>query len=229
MEIILFLLLALGFGVGFLYWRMVWFFRNPPRHPPLGDGILSPADGTVVYAHRVEPNAEVVVIKQGVKATITDIVREDEATAKLIVGIFMSPFNVHYNRAPLSGHIDLIRHYPARGGNLYMAQMHLRILLRWLPLYAGSLHIVQNERTVTRIIGNYRGTPLAGYVVQIGSRGVHGIESFLEEGEAVERGAVFGMIRIGSQVDLVIPWREGMKLLVQPGQKVRAGESIIIE
>ncbi len=222
------LLIALGCGAVFLYWRTIWFFRNPSRIVPTAAGILSPADGTVVYAHRVGPGKEVVVVKQGVKASITDIMREDEPAEKLIVGIFMSPFDVHYNRAPLAGCIDLIRHYPAHGENLFMTIMQLRILLRWFPLYLGSMHILQNERTVTRIVGQYRGERLACYVIQIGSRGVHGIESFFRERDIVERGETFGMIRIGSQVDVVIPWREGMDLLVRPGQKVRAGETIVV-
>lgn len=62
----------------FLYWRYIWFFRNPPRIiPPEGSGILSPADGTVVYVKEVSPNEEVLTIKQGVKATLHDIARED--------------------------------------------------------------------------------------------------------------------------------------------------------
>jgi phosphatidylserine decarboxylase len=65
--------------------------------------------------------------------------------------------------------------------------------------------------------------------VQIGSRGVNGIESHYAVGDPVERGAVFGMIRIGSQVDLVVPAREGFSVKVAPGDTVRAGETILIE
>jgi phosphatidylserine decarboxylase len=48
-------------------------------------------------------------------------------------------------------------------------------------------------------------------------------------GDRVERGAVFGMIRIGSQVDLIVPAREAMSIRVQPGDTVRAGETILID
>jgi phosphatidylserine decarboxylase len=47
-------------------------------------------------------------------------------------------------------------------------------------------------------------------------------------GEEVGKGKIFGMIRIGSQVDLVLPYERGMKILVQPGDRVRAGETILI-
>ena len=49
-----------------LFWRYVWFFRDPPRTPPAVPGIVSPADGTVVYVRRVRSGEDVVVIKQGV-------------------------------------------------------------------------------------------------------------------------------------------------------------------
>ena len=97
----------LALAAGFLYWRYVWFFRNPPRVPPPGENIVSPADGTVVYIRIVKPHQEVVTIKQGLSARLTDIVREDLDQPKLSIGIFMSPFNVHYNRIPLAGRVDI--------------------------------------------------------------------------------------------------------------------------
>jgi phosphatidylserine decarboxylase len=222
-------ILLLALLAAFVYWRQIWFFRNPPRTPPAAEGILSPADGTVVYVKPVMPGEDVVVIKEGLAATVKDILKEDERDPKIVVGIFMSPFDVHYNRAPLPGRVSMIRHHPAEGENLYMGMMHLRTLLNWLPLHAGSPHIVQNERTVTRFDGEHRGAPLPAYVVQIGSRGVNGIESHYAVGDRVARGAIFGMIRIGSQVDLIVPAREGMSIRVQPGDTVRAGETILID
>jgi phosphatidylserine decarboxylase len=183
----------------------------------------------VVYVKRVGPGEDVVVIKQGVRATVKDIAREDDGAPKLVIGIFMSPFDVHYNRAPLAGRIGFVRRYPANGGgNLSMGQMHWRTLFGIEPLYEGSMHIVQNERAVTRIRGEYRGAPMSVYVVQIGARAVHGIDSFVAPGSPVARGATFGMIRIGSQVDLIVPWREGLEPKVRPGDRVRAGETILV-
>ncbi|HWR88304.1 MAG TPA: phosphatidylserine decarboxylase [Acidiferrobacterales bacterium] len=216
-------------AAGFLFWRYVWFFRDPPRIPPQEQGIVSPADGTVVYARIVAPGEEVVTIKQGVSATVKDILREDLGRHKLVVGIFMSPFDVHYNRAPLTASIGFIRHHPALSANVHMGPMHLRTLIGRSPYYANSMHIVVNERTVTHFDGEYRGAPASLYVVQIGARTVNGIDSYYQVGQRVERGKTFGMIRIGSQVDLIMPWREGFALQVQPGDKVRAGETILIQ
>ena len=220
--------LVLAMLGGYLYWRYVWFFRNPERVPPPGESIVSPADGTVVYVSKVEPRQEVIMIKQGLAATLTDIVREDLTAPKILIGIFMSPFSVHYNRAPLPGWIKFIRHHPARLKNYCMASMHWRTLLKRAPFYENSRHIVANERTVTNVAGQFKGETISYYVVQIAGKSVRGIDSYFKPGEQVSKGEVFGMIRIGSQVDLVVPLRPEMSIMVQPGDKVRAGETVLI-
>ncbi len=68
-----------------------------------------------------------------------------------------------------------------------------------------------------------------GYIVQIAGKSVHGIDSYVKPGQGLAKGDIFGMIRIGSQVDLVVTWVPGMRLRVQPGDKVYAGETILIE
>jgi phosphatidylserine decarboxylase len=227
--VIVFLLITtILLGGGYLFWRYVWFFRNPTRVPPPGENIVSPADGTVVYVSRVEPQQDVITIKQGVGARLTDIVREDLAWPKILVGIFMSPFNVHYNRVPLSGRVEFVHHHPPLLKNHCMAPMHWRTLLKWRPLYRNSLHILSNERTVTKLWGEFMEKALPYYIVQIAGKSVRGIDSYVQVGQHLEKGSTFGMIRIGSQVDLVVPQVSGMKVVVKPGDKVRAGETIII-
>ncbi|HEX6828939.1 MAG TPA: phosphatidylserine decarboxylase [Burkholderiales bacterium] len=75
----------------------------------------------------------------------------------------------------------------------------------------------------------YLGEPLSCYVAQIGARTVNGTDSYFRKGDRVERGQTFGMIRIGSQVDLIVPWRPGLEARVLPGDRVRAGETILIQ
>jgi phosphatidylserine decarboxylase len=224
------LVLVLVFaGSAFLFWRYVWFFRNPYRAVPPGENIVSPADGTVVYVKHQVGNEEVVVIKQGLSARIEDIVREDVASGKTLIGIFMSPFDVHYNRAPMAGKVARVTHYPGRTANLHMGPMHIRTLFNRRPLYKNSVHIVENERTVTRITGRFRGLDVSCHVVQIAGKSVNGIDSYIPPGGEVAKGQIFGMIRIGSQVDLVFPHLEGTSTKVNPGDKVLAGESILLE
>lgn len=214
---------------GYLFWRYVWFFRNPSRVIPRTECVVSPADGTVVYVKEVKSNDDVIVIKQGVSATVKDIVREDVEAPKLLIGIFMSPFDVHHNRAPISGNVEKITHHDPRPRNLDMGPMHARTLFNRPPFYQNSRHIVVNERRVTRIKGMFKGTETRCYVVQIAGKTVHGIDSYKPEGASVEKGEIFGMIRIGSQVDVVLPLRSDMRIKVQPGQKVLAGESILLD
>ena len=219
---------ALAAGFAFVYWRYVWFFRNPPRSPPRHEGILSPADGTVVYVRKVAADEPVISVKRGVQIRVPDILRGDLGGTCLVIGVFMSPFDVHYNRAPVDGRVVSVRHYPATGRNLHMGSMHLRTLLKRPPYHAGSLHIGRNERSVTRIEGLYGGRALPCYVVQIAGGSVRGIDSYVAEGQSIQRGAAFGMIRVGSQVDTILPWMDDMEIRVHPGQKVRAGETLLV-
>lgn len=214
----------------YLFWRYVWFFRNPHRDiPPDGSGILSPADGTVVYVKQMQPQESVINIKRGMKATLNDITREDLTRPKIVLGIFMSPFNVHYNRSPVSGTVRFIRHYPATVENACMFAMHMRTLLKRLPLYKNSTHIIHNERTITKIDGLHHGKEIGCYVVQIAAKSVSGIDVYVKENQQVKAGEVFGMIRIGSQVDLVVTQLDGMNVKVSPGDRVRAGQTVLIE
>ena len=139
-TIVLPTIILLGFVVLcaslYLFWRHVWFFRNPQRIiPPEGTGILSPADGTVVYVREMKPRESVINIKHGMQATLNDITKEDINRPKILIGIFMSPFNVHYNRIPVSGKIRFIHHHPASVENVCMFSMHLRTLFKRPPLY----------------------------------------------------------------------------------------------
>ena len=222
-------LIAFLLLLSYLFWRHVWFFRNPSRRVPPGEHIVSPADGTVVYVERVPANTPVISIKKKRALSIADIVREDLNEMKVLIGVFMSPFDVHYNRAPISGQVEFIHHHPAALKNQHMGSMHWRSILRRHPIYEHSSHLIHNERTVTRISGLFKGHALSCYVVQIAGGSVRGIESWVETGRRVDKGQVFGMIRVGSQVDVVVTWKEAMFIKVKPGDRVVAGESVLIE
>ena len=82
---------------------------------------------------------------------------------------------------------------------------------------------------MTKINGTRDGATLPCYVVQIAAMTVAGIDSYVRPGDRVGRGEILGMIRIGSQVDIIVPWREGMNIRVRPGDRVRAGETILVD
>ncbi|MDQ3854770.1 MAG: phosphatidylserine decarboxylase, partial [Chloroflexota bacterium] len=83
--------------------------------------------------------------------------------------------------------------------------------------------VFENERATTIIERD----DLQVAVVQIASRLVRQIATFVREGQDVTLGQRIGVIRLGSQVDLVVPAREDLKVTVQPGQRVTAGTAII--
>jgi phosphatidylserine decarboxylase len=213
----------------FLFWRYVWFFRNPARHPPAGESLLSPADGTVVYVKRFQAGEEVLSIKSGVAARLDEIAPSDLTGARLLIGVFMSPFDVHYNRAPIAGRVEWVRHHPARGRNAHMTSMHWRTLLGIQPFHRESPHVFQNERTVTKFHGLLGHHPIDCFVIQIAGGSVRGIDSYFQEGAMVSRGEIFGIIRVGSQVDVLVPALGSMRVRVKAGDRVRAGETILID
>ena len=127
------------------------------------------------------------------------------------------------------GVVAATKQYPAEGKNFHMGSMHWRSVFRRLPISLFSRHILHNNRAVTRFRGVFRGDDISCYVVQIGGGSVHGIDVFKPVGEPVEQGEIFGMIRVGSQVDLILPDLPGMSVCVAPGDRVVAGETVLVQ
>jgi phosphatidylserine decarboxylase len=163
------------------------FFRDPERFVPTDENIMvSPADGKVIIAE-----------------TVTDDTFTQGQAYK--VSIFMNVFNVHVNRAPMSGTVEQIQYRP---GKFYAADSE-----------KGAL---QNEYCGV-ILRTESGQKMA--FVQIAGLIARRIICWLEPGDSVKKGRRFGLIRFGSRVDLYLPLEA--ELLVQVGQKVRSGETPI--
>jgi len=172
---------------GFIFFGLVVaFFRYPifevkknPNH------FLSPADG------------EVVVIE---KVMETEYYNEE----RLQVSIFMSPFNTHMNRYPISGKIKYFKYHPGK------------FLVAWHPksstLNERTTFVVENETT------NVLFRQIAGAVARR-------IRWYDKEGDNVEQGDELGFIKFGSRVDLFLPL--DAKVNVKLKQQVRAGKDII--
>ncbi|GAA3824843.1 phosphatidylserine decarboxylase [Sphaerisporangium flaviroseum] len=152
---------------------MLWFFRDPDRD--LGTGtVLSPADGVV---QSIDPQPD----------------------GRIRVAIFMSPLDVHVNRAPLDGTVTSMRHMP--GG--------------YKPAFNKDSD--QNERVVWRFdtaLGDLELVQIAGAVARR-------IVPYVGMGAKVSRGERIGLIRFGSRVDIYLP--EGIAPAVSVGQRTTAG------
>ena len=165
-----------------------YFFRNPSREVLLTNDsvVLSPADGRIVVIEEAEEP-------------------EYFRDRRLQVSIFMSPTNVHVNRAPLGGVVNYFRYHPGK------------YLVAWHPKSSE-----QNERT-TVVIENGSGAQVL--LRQIAGAMAKRIVSYLDEGDRVEQGVDIGFIKFGSRVDLFIPL--GARLEVEIGDKVRGNETVI--
>jgi phosphatidylserine decarboxylase len=189
--------------VQFLDWVLVgltiWvaaFFRDPVRTTPHGDKlIVAPADGLVTMIARVPPPPEL----RG-----ADGLDDGECTR---VSIFMSVFDVHINRAPITGRIKRIAYVPGKFVNADLDKAS-----------------EDNERQHFLIEG---GDGLKIGMTQIAGLIARRILAFVREGDAVEAGQRIGLIRFGSRVDVYLPAGTSPKVLL--GQRAIAGETILAE
>lgn len=164
----------------------VFFFRDPERKAPSGENlILSSADGKVILIKPFE-NQDFV----GKKGTR--------------VSVFMSVFDVHVNRAPVSGKIKYFKYNPGK----------------FHPAFKDKASS-ENEQTELGL-ENERGKIILKQIAGIIARR---IVCKVKPGDLVKAGQRFGMIKFGSRVDLFLP--ENVEIKVELNQKVKAGETII--
>lgn len=161
----------------------LWFFRDPQRLVPAGKGlIVSPGDGLV-----------------------TETARIDTPTGpRQRISIFLSVFDVHVNRSPISG---VLRRVEYKKG-LYLNAMN--------PASAE-----RNEQNVVTIHGD-------GFEVtfkQIAGLLARRIVFNFNEGDVVERGQRVGLIKFGSRVDVLIPAEAVIRVKV--GERVKGGSSVL--
>jgi phosphatidylserine decarboxylase len=115
--------------------RKVWFYRDPLRVPPPDPNlILAPCDGKVVYIRPVSADGTVFAEKLGRAIPITEITRADwdgVSPEGWLIGVYMSPLDVHYNYAPIAGTVRRIVYTPARA-NLPMVDLWEYVSMAWL-------------------------------------------------------------------------------------------------
>lgn len=183
------------------------FFRNPVRLiPGNSNDIVSPADGRVIYIKELEKDQIPVTIKKKRIASIQEITKTDILEQPCyLIGIAMTLFDVHYNRAPIDGKIIMVKHTPGSAIGLNNPESTL-----------------VNERNTTVF---EREDGVKAGVVQIAARWVDRCIVMTNEGETLKRGQIFGKIRWGSQADLIIP--RNCEILVREGEQVYAGSTII--
>jgi phosphatidylserine decarboxylase len=165
------------------------FFRHPARrYAGAAETVLAAADGLVTLVDRVEDPE---VGPGGFHRVVT----------------FLSVFDVHTQRAPVSGEVVVSRH--TRG--------------RKVAAFKSGIERV-NERHLT-VLRRPQGDLVA--VRQIAGLLARRVVCYLQERQRVERGQTIGLIKFGSRVDLLVP--EGYRLLVRQGERLRSGASPVAE
>ncbi len=209
--------------LSFLAWRFYYFFRDPVRRPPPSRCVVSPADGRVLYVREVEAGTLPNPVKGGVAVPLDEWLGcAPPSSGGVLIGIYMTPLSVHYNRAPVAGRIASVAARPARGENLSMARAFMRLLWDMSPFEEDSRHILQNARNTVVIAGD---VPVV--IIQMADRFVSQVDCFVTPGQQVAKGEKLGLIRMGSQCDLFIPRGAGVSVTCKPGDKVLAGETIV--
>ncbi|WP_062284640.1 phosphatidylserine decarboxylase [Neomoorella mulderi] len=221
---ILAVLAAISGGI-FWYLRKIWFYRDPVRVAPQEEGaILAPADGKVVY---IKPfrHGEVVAEKLGRPIPIEEIMKAPGFGDRgWVVGIYMSPLDVHFNYAPIDARVENMVHTPARV-NLPMVDLweyiRLTYLRRAVDLFSHRYRLVNERLTIF-----LRGRDIQLAIVEIADKFVNKINCFISPGQAVTRGQKVSFIERGSQVDLVI-FREDVEFAVRVGQQVYGARTVV--
>lgn len=155
----------------------LYFFRDPERKIP-EEGIVSPADGKII-----------------------DLTEKND---EKFIAIFMSPFNVHINRSPISGEIINIKY---KKGEKFPAHNDKASILN-----ESNDVLIKNEKISIKL------RQIAGILARR-------IVFFKKEGDFVQKGERIGLIKFGSRVEIFLP--SDVKLLVRKGDKIYAGTTII--
>lgn len=204
------LLLTTIFILPMSYWlfSMLRFYRVPLRKTNKKEnGIVSPADGNVIYIKKIPSGVVPMSVKNGVKATLNEFTNTGILdTPCWLIGINMTPFDVHKNCAPVDGKIILNKHFNGE----FLSLKHEEALSR-------------NERN-TIVLENPKGK--VG-VVQTASKRVRRIVTYKSIGDEVKKGEWYGMIKFGSQVDIILPINCNIKIALK--QQVYAKKTIIAE
>ena len=162
---------------------MAFFFRDPRRSIPSEPGIVvAPADGRVTIVR----------------------LADGHENPESLISIFLSPLDVHVNRAPIAGEIVEIAH---KTGRFVMATK-------------ADARLVNEQNTLI-----IQGEPLTVRCTQIAGILARRIVCWKRKGERVKCGERFGMIKFGSRTDLLLP--PTVEILVREGMHVRGGETIV--
>lgn len=166
---------------------MAYFFRDPERSVPGGEGafFVSPADGRIIQIRPVEE-------EQYLKGMAVEI------------SIFMSPLNVHVNRAPCDGAVETVVHSPGKFLSAFKPEA---------SLCNENIALLLKGRECRVLVRQVAGAVARRAVCRV------------QAGHLLKKGERYGIIKFSSRLDIFLP--ENTEISVQVGDKVKAGETIL--
>ena len=196
-----FLAIALVLAVAATLWCAAWsiplwiialfvlqFFRDPAREIPQPAGaVLSACDGRVIKVERTQ-----------------DPYAQREA---ILVSVFMNVFNVHSNRSPVDGAVQLVQYFPGKFVNADLDKAS-----------------IENERNAV-VVKTADGQTIT--FVQVAGLIARRILCYVKAGDVLARGQRYGFIRFGSRVDVYLPLTATVKVAI--GDKVSATTTILAQ
>jgi phosphatidylserine decarboxylase len=163
---------------------MAYFFRDPQRSVPAESGlVVSPADGRVTRVEKLS---------------------EGDERSPTVVSIFLSPFDVHVNRAPIAGSVVEVTYTKGR----------------FIAATSDNASLVNEQNALT-----IKGEHLTVVCKQIAGVLARRIVCWKRPGDSLELGERFGLIKFGSRTDLVLP--PEVEVVVAVGARVSGGVSVI--
>ncbi len=191
----------------FLFYKF-YFLRQPDRNIPNNNSLfVAPANGTVVQI--LERDEEKIPVEKKHKFAF-ETFTNDVASGGYLVSIMMTPLNVHYQKAPTDAKIIYQKH---TDGNFFNAMSEWKL----------NDVVFENERNEilfeTEAGMKYK-------TIQIAGKLARKIVSFVEVGQELKQWDTYGLIKLGSQVTIVLP-KDGIELQVKTWDVVIDGESII--
>jgi phosphatidylserine decarboxylase len=168
------------------------FFRDPERKIPAdAEVLLAPADGKITEIETFQEDSQI-------------------GGPALKIGIFLSIFNTHINRAPCNVKVEKVTYKKGQYKNAASPEAG-RVN------ESNDLKLVRTDKPDDKLI-----------LRQISGAIARRIVCTVNEGKQLKAGEKFGMIKFGSRTELYVPFRDNIKTLVKKGDKVKAGETILV-
>ncbi len=211
---VLFTLFVFG-GSSLIFY--LYFHRNPHREITVDSNVvLSPADGIVVYVKQIKHDEIIESVKKKNHMKLSELLDVTSDQVKngtgYIIGIELRLFDVHVTRSPISG-VKVLDHHVSG---------------RIVPMTHPLFEVINDRETVVLKEEQNSALALQVAIVQIATFITRTVNSFVRDKKQVKQGARLGMIRLGSQVDVVI-YSEHVNILVKEHDRVYAGLTKIAE